>query len=418
MIQGSVEVIPLPIGDNPKIERAEKTWDDGSICYLGRLEGRKGVIEWLDAAVTVARDYPSVHFEFVGANAFGSYGQINGDEFIRRRIPANLKNRFHFRGHQDRSALPGFLAKARMAVVPSRWENFPNTCVEAMCSGIPVIASPEGGMAEMIRDGQTGWIAPDAKSSGLELALRRALETPPSRIAEMGNQAAMDIRKMCDNNSILERHLDFRNRVVQKGSRRSLHLPANLPRLGRPIGAGQSHRPEPDNQKEGLAVIVNCCAGGELLDACLQSIRQQTHPPASVIVMVDNLQTEKAQGAIQRARLTGWQVCELKGISLPAMVNNEGVTRSLASGVNPAGFVFLTVYDRIKPNYIETCESVLRHCPSVGLVSSWSSISVSTIASLLILVPTSLIRSSLTKHRQPPPYVTKPSRKLAILATK
>jgi len=74
----------------------------------------------------------------------GGFEHMYGADFVNRRIPSDLKDRFHFRGHQDRSALPGFLAKARIAVVPSRWENFPIRCVEAMCSGIPVIASPEG----------------------------------------------------------------------------------------------------------------------------------------------------------------------------------------------------------------------------------------------------------------------------------
>jgi glycosyltransferase involved in cell wall biosynthesis len=65
---GSIEVIPLPIGDFPAIERGDDVWKHGSICYIGRLEPRKGLIEWIEAAVAVARDDPSAQFEFIGAD--------------------------------------------------------------------------------------------------------------------------------------------------------------------------------------------------------------------------------------------------------------------------------------------------------------------------------------------------------------
>src|SRR5207244_5683092 len=54
----SIQVIPLPCGDSPIIERDAETWEKGTICYVGRLERRKGIIEWTDAAVSVAREYP------------------------------------------------------------------------------------------------------------------------------------------------------------------------------------------------------------------------------------------------------------------------------------------------------------------------------------------------------------------------
>ena len=48
------------------------------------------------------------------------------------------------------------------------------SCVEAMAWGLPVIASPAGGMAEMLEDGGTGWIAASQSPPDLASALRRA----------------------------------------------------------------------------------------------------------------------------------------------------------------------------------------------------------------------------------------------------
>jgi glycogen(starch) synthase len=256
----SIRVIPLPIGNSPLLERDKDTWEQGTICYVGRLERRKGVIEWIDAAVAVAHEYPTAHFEFIGTNCLGT-DRVSGEEFVERRIPEDLRTRFLFRGQQKRSSLPQFLARARIAVVPSRWENFPNTCIEAMCSGLPVIASCKGGMAEMIGDGQTGWLAADMRgdglAEGLAEALKRALETPAVKIAEMGRQASADIRRICDNQKILESHLDFRSQIARQGSKRSLHLPVNLPWAKRPLSDESARRTPRNGSEKGLALVAS-----------------------------------------------------------------------------------------------------------------------------------------------------------------
>ena len=53
---GAVEVIPYPMGDAVLPVRDESTWQAGTICYAGRLESRKGVNEWIDAATAVVED--------------------------------------------------------------------------------------------------------------------------------------------------------------------------------------------------------------------------------------------------------------------------------------------------------------------------------------------------------------------------
>ncbi|HEX3036902.1 MAG TPA: glycosyltransferase, partial [Thermodesulfobacteriota bacterium] len=365
----SVQVIPLPIGDNPLLDRDKDTWGQGSVLYMGRLERRKGVLEWIDAAVAIAPDYPTVRFEFVGANVLGIDG-IRGEELVEQRIPKGLKTRFDFRGEQKRSSLPQFLAQARIAVVPSRWENFPNTCVEAMCSGLPVIASRDGGMAEMIEDGRTGWLAHKAGSEGLTEALKRALETPPERIAEMGVEASSAIRQMCDNKKTLERHLDFRSRIVNQGPNRSLHLPVNLPWIKSPLLDSPIRQTAQKGSKEGLAIVVICLKGGHLLDKCLQTIKQQTRKPVAVVIVGDGSVKEQTLKALNLIHWGSWQVIRHKNRDVVS-AKNAGIKAVLDSGFNPLGFVFLRVEGRLRPDFIASCESVLQRCPEVGLVSFW-----------------------------------------------
>jgi glycosyltransferase involved in cell wall biosynthesis len=242
--RGAVEVIPYPMGDTAVPVRAESTWRDGTIFYAGRLEPRKGVSEWIDAAIAVAQDAPARFTLIGGDSSFSGTGGDSVREALRARIPQALRPRFRFLDAVPRHQLLAHLTRARIAVVPSRWENFPYACIEAMASGLPVLVSPEGGMAEMVEDGRTGWIAagPDARS--LETALRQALATPPLVLAAMGAAAAASIRVMCDNRDIVRRQLEFRARVVALGCRQptdiSLTFPP-IPNEPRALGGPGAH---------------------------------------------------------------------------------------------------------------------------------------------------------------------------------
>ena len=97
-----------------------------------------------------------------------------------------------------------------------------------MCSGIPVIASRQGGMVEMIEDNRTGWLANQIGSKGLADALERALQTPPSQIRVMGHAASVSIRQICDNQRIVEENHSFRKKIVMRAAKQSLSLPVNL----------------------------------------------------------------------------------------------------------------------------------------------------------------------------------------------
>jgi glycosyltransferase involved in cell wall biosynthesis len=241
---GAVHVIPLPLGGGAPVERAPEVWERGTVCYVGRLERRKGVVEWIDAAVAAAPAHPDARFDFIGDNVLGT-PEVSGEGFVERRIPRALRDRFVFRGAQPRSALPRLLAAARIAVVPSRWENFPNSCVEAMISGLPVIATRQGGMAELIADGESGWLVDSAEPRALAAALERALATPPERLRAMGRRATEDAARLCDNDRVLASHLAFRAGVAARGAGRSLIPPEGDRAALRSLAAGRIPDPDP-----------------------------------------------------------------------------------------------------------------------------------------------------------------------------
>jgi glycogen(starch) synthase len=213
----SVTVVPYPLGETPQIARPSEVWSAGSILYLGRLELRKGILEWLDAAILLARENSGLRFEFVGSDHIDA--QLGGSGGIARRVPAELRARFRFHEHRNRLDLVDLLARARLVVVPSRWENFPYTCIEAMASGVGVIASPDGGMKEMIEHGINGWIAASQRPADLASATREALARGPEELAAVGDRAAKAIRRLCNEQDVVSQQLALAGRMVRAGAR-------------------------------------------------------------------------------------------------------------------------------------------------------------------------------------------------------
>ncbi|MBB1163326.1 glycosyltransferase [Aquariibacter albus] len=224
---GRVHVIPYPLGPGEPLRREAEAWARPEVLHVGRLEGRKGVHEWAAAVAEVARAEPALRAVFAGGDTpLQATGEGSVRAALRAALPAAVRAQLRFHGNLDAPALQALRARCSLAVVPSRWENFPYSCMEAMASGLPVIVSPGGGMREMVVDGESGWIAAQGSPAGLAEALRRALATPPARRRAMGEAAAQRIRALCHPPAIVARQLAFRAAVVAAAAPPPGALPA------------------------------------------------------------------------------------------------------------------------------------------------------------------------------------------------
>ncbi len=278
---GAIAIIRYPLGGASPVLRPPSAWANGPILYVGRLELRKGILEWLQAAVALASEDPSLHFEFVGADHLDY--QVGGDAWSR--IPPRLRSRFVFRGPLDRGRLEERLAAARLAIVPSRWENFPYTCIEAMASGLPVVVSPDGGMSEMVVHDATGWIARSHHPDDLADAVRQALRRSPAELALVGAQAANAVARLCDEQQVVAGHQDLARQVIATGTRNLAQLdgwPREASRCrqrapgDRPVGQLAFRRGRPGHDAALLAPARGIAAS---LDDPID--RQAPWPPAA-----------------------------------------------------------------------------------------------------------------------------------------
>ena len=358
---GTIRVIPLPLPVAPHVDRPDAVWAGGSLCFIGRLEARKGVLEWVDAAVQAAAEHDGLRFEFVGSDTLtgrrGPTSRISMRRTLIERIPKPLRTKFMFHDPRPQAQLRSILAQAMAAVVPSRWENFPYACLEAMASGLPVIASRHGGMAEVIEDGQTGWLTPDCGlplADGLADALRRCLETEPSTRSAMGRLAAETVRQHCNDERILAAHLAFRTEVLNRGTMRSAALPAWPSRLGR--------RAEPGTGGADIGIVVRV-TDAERAAPLLASLSGQSRRPA-VLALAGPPSVLGRIGAHKDVI-----ACPAPGSAARCWNIGLMAARQLAQ---PAGWMFLDESVRLRGDALERLGDALAACPQAGLLSPWT----------------------------------------------
>jgi glycosyltransferase involved in cell wall biosynthesis len=174
----AISVIPNGL-DVSEFETRRNRQPGHRVVVVANLRTEKGHDVLIDAAPDVLRRFPDARFELVGA----------GPELASLRDRARARgvaHAFDFLGERD--DVPARLAAADMFLLPSRSEAFPNAVLEAMASGLPVVASGVGGILELIDDGHTGLLTP----AGDPVALADRLCTlmgDPALAARLGESA-------------------------------------------------------------------------------------------------------------------------------------------------------------------------------------------------------------------------------------
>jgi glycosyltransferase involved in cell wall biosynthesis len=112
-----------------------------------------------------------------------------------------------------RNDVPALLAGADVFVLASDSEGLPMSVLEAMAAGLPVVASAVGGVPELVRDGETGFLVPPRDSAALAGALERTVSDPALR-DRLGEAARRRVEREFSFERFEREHLElYRNRA-------------------------------------------------------------------------------------------------------------------------------------------------------------------------------------------------------------
>jgi glycosyltransferase involved in cell wall biosynthesis len=161
------------------------------LLTVGRFVRKKGFEYLIDAVGHLAPRWPALRLVIAGG------GDLEAE--LRARVhERGLAARVSFPGVLAQSAVAAYLAGADIAVMPSvrddagNVDGLPNTVMEALASGTPLVATRVGGIPSVIEHERTGWLVAERDAGALEVALDRLLADPEARTA-LGAAARADV---------------------------------------------------------------------------------------------------------------------------------------------------------------------------------------------------------------------------------
>jgi glycosyltransferase involved in cell wall biosynthesis len=175
-----IPIIPNGV-DLESYRLAERDWSFPRLLSAGRIVHQKG----LDLAMRALGELKDFQWEW---RIVGDGPHLHVLQSLAKEL--GIENRVYFLGWQSREQLIESYKQANVFLFPSRHEGMPNAMLEAMASGLPVIASCIAGSEELVLDGKTGYLFPSEDITSLQAALKKILGDPALR-EQMGRAARL-----------------------------------------------------------------------------------------------------------------------------------------------------------------------------------------------------------------------------------
>lgn len=189
-IPGGVDLARFhPVAQDPALRRELGLPERGPLILTARrLVPRMGLLDLVEAFALLAGVFPDASLAVCGIGP--------QEAELRAAIAARgLGTRAFLCGHVAEERLPDVLRLADLFVVPSRdLEGFGLALLEAMACGVPVLATPVGGMVEILHAFDRRCLADAIGPLALAAGMRRWLADLPLR-AEIGPRAAEFVRR-------------------------------------------------------------------------------------------------------------------------------------------------------------------------------------------------------------------------------
>jgi len=151
--------------NGPSVRQALGLGSSPVVLVVSRLVPIKNVGLFVDAMAAVHRSHPGVRALVVGDGPL--------EAALRKRAGSlGVERVVHFAGYVEQRDLPQWYRAADLLVIPSDFDNAPNVAIEAMASGLPIVATDVGGVSEFVEVPAGGALVPkgDAVSLGCRIS--------------------------------------------------------------------------------------------------------------------------------------------------------------------------------------------------------------------------------------------------------
>jgi glycosyltransferase involved in cell wall biosynthesis len=366
-----IATIPLPVlnAGNPPL----RTTQPGQIVYVGRLELRKGVVPLVKACTHLWKDGVDFRLSLVGGDVDFLPRNTTVGEFLKYRYARWIASG-HLRivGQVPHSEVLTQMRQAWAVVVPSLWENFPNTCLEAMGAGQVVLASQTGGQVEMIEaNGVNGFLFDWQSPGDFEQKLHSVLSLGEAERFAIAQRAQERIRTLCAPEVVLPQRLRHYESVIARHAPRPIFPTVNA--LATDQSPSEVCTPDvsllrEEEQRRLLSVVIPFYNLGAYLEDTLASIRATSYLPYEVIIVNDGSTDPKSLELLQKIEEQGVAHIRLVHTENQGLASARNVGAEVAKGEFLA---FVDADDLVEPDFFPRAIEVLRRYANVAFVYSW-----------------------------------------------
>lgn len=137
--------------------------ESATVLHIGRFAPQKNHMMMVEAFAEVVKKYPTCELELIG----------DGDlvESVRQRVvELAIEKNVRFIGLLD--TVYTKMAESDIFILPSNYEGMPITLIEAMATGLPIVATAVGGVPDMIEDGKSGLLVDVSKEKIADAIIR------------------------------------------------------------------------------------------------------------------------------------------------------------------------------------------------------------------------------------------------------
>lgn len=353
---------PVHILRNPfQLQEQSNDFVEGELVFFGKLTPQKGCLEMLEylkemwdggftKSVRLIGD--GRHFFYPKLMDMGKYLEKTYRNYIERGL-------LFLEGHISPGEIESRLRNAHVVIIPSIVDNLPYTTLEAMAMGKLVLASKEGGQAEIIDNGVNGFLFSHREPGNFSNSLRKILELSHAQVLTVGQCARDTILRGCSYDSVFAKKIEILKTAQSRQPRPDFPFTRRRERV---IGI------EPRELVRGLlTVIIPFYNLGRYIEECVTSIIGSDYSNIEIVIIDDGSSEAESVKALARVeKQYSIRTIRQRNVGISA-TRNRGA--EIATGEYLA---FLDADDTVHPSYYSRAIRILEKYQNVSFVGCWA----------------------------------------------
>ena len=201
--KADVKIIPNGV-DLDEYAPVQRNWSAPKLLSVGRVVYQKG----FDLGMHALAECRALDWTWTIAGDGGDRPEL---EVLAQKL--GIAERIRFAGWQEKDELRGLYQAANLFLFPSRDEGMPNAVLEAMASGLPVIATQIAGSEELVVHNETGLLVPTEDVQMLTNALKTLVPDAAAR-ERMGAAARLKVEKEYSWTSVASQYIQLAEEIL------------------------------------------------------------------------------------------------------------------------------------------------------------------------------------------------------------